>query len=100
MDQPKAAMRYFIDRLNSANGSGLDTLFIKSGVSDNFTYHALGGCVLGKSSDMFGRLNGYKKLYAICGSMLPGNSGLVNPTLTIAALAERNIEQILKEDFS
>jgi cholesterol oxidase len=99
MEQPKAAMRYFIDRLNSANGSGLDTLFIKSGISDNFTYHPLGGCVLGKSSDLYGRLKGYKNLYAIDGSMLPGNCGLVNPTLTIAALAERNIEQILKDDF-
>lgn len=99
MEQPQAAMLNFVQKLNSANGSSLDTTFIKEGVSSTFTYHPLGGMVLDKASDNFGRVKGYKKLYAIDGSMLPGNCALVNPSLTIAALAERNIEYILKEDF-
>jgi cholesterol oxidase len=85
--------------MNDANGSGLDTNFIKEGVSSKFTYHPLGGAVLNQSSDSYGRLKGYKNLYAIDGSMLPGTCAMVNPTLTITALAERCLEDILKKDF-
>lgn len=99
LDQSQQAMRHFITRMNDANGSDLDTTFIKSGVSNKFTYHPLGGAVLGKSSDTFGRLKGYKNLYAIDGSMLPGTCAMVNPTLTIAALAERCMDDIVKKDF-
>ncbi|MBX7224680.1 MAG: GMC family oxidoreductase N-terminal domain-containing protein [Chitinophagales bacterium] len=99
-EQGALAMRTMIERLNDANGGKLDTAFIPEGVSQSYTYHPLGGAVLGKASDAYGRLKGYKNLYAIDGSMLPGNCGLVNPTLVISALAERNIERILSEDFS
>ncbi len=98
-EQGAASMGLMIDRLNEANGGKLDTDFIKEGVSQNFTYHPLGGAVLGKASDLYGRLKGYKNLYAIDGSMLPGNCGLVNPSLMIAALAERNIKEIIEKDF-
>jgi cholesterol oxidase len=43
-------------------------------------------------------VRGYDKLYVADGSLIP--RGLVsNPALTVAALAERNIERILTEDF-
>lgn len=99
MDQPKQAMQHFISKMNDANGSQLDTTFIPEGVSSKFTYHPLGGVVLDKASDNFGRVKGYKNLYAIDGCMLPGNCAMVNPSLTIAAIAERNMEEILKNDF-
>lgn len=99
MEQGKLAMEHFINKLNTDNGGEIDTNFIKDGISTNFTYHPLGGLVLGKASDWYGRLKGYNKLYAIDGSMLPGNSAMVNPTLLITALAERNMDKILKEDF-
>ena len=99
MDQPKQAMQHFISKMNDTNGSQLDTTFIPEGVSSKFTYHPLGGVVLDKASDNFGRVKGYHKLYAIDGSMLPGNCAMVNPSLTIAALAERNMEEIIKNDF-
>lgn len=99
LEQSKEAMMNFITKMNDANGSGLDTNFIKEGVSSKFTYHPLGGAVLNQSSDSFGRLKGYKNLYAIDGSMLPGTCAMVNPTLTITALAERCLEDILKKDF-
>ncbi len=38
-------------------------------------------------------------LLAFDGSVLPGSCATANPSLTIAALAERNIETILAEDF-
>jgi cholesterol oxidase len=33
------------------------------------------------------------------GALVPGNTGCANPALTIAALAERNIERIIERDF-
>jgi cholesterol oxidase len=99
LEQSKEAMTNFISKMNNANGSDLDKNFIKEGVSSKFTYHPLGGAVLNQSSDSYGRLKGYKNLYAIDGSMLPGNCAMVNPTLTITALAERCMEDIIKKDF-
>jgi cholesterol oxidase len=65
---------------------------------DHLTYHPLGGAVLNKATDNYGRLNGYPGLYAIDGSLIPGNTS-VNPFVTITALAERNIEKIIATDL-
>jgi len=64
---------------------------------DDFTYHPLGGCVLNRATDNYGRLPGYPGLYVMDGSLIPGSTG-VNPFVTITALAERNIEKILATD--
>lgn len=68
-------------------------------VNDSFTAHPLGGAILGKASDSHGRMIGYDRLYVMDGAMINGNTGAVNPSLTISALAERNIEHILQNDF-
>jgi cholesterol oxidase len=65
---------------------------------DDFVYHPLGGCVLNQATDNYGRLPGYPGLYVIDGALVPGSLG-VNPFVTITALAERNIETILANDF-
>jgi cholesterol oxidase len=54
---------------------------------------------MGKACDFEGRVKGYEGLYVNDGSLLPGASGCVNPSFTISALADRNIQKILKEDF-
>jgi cholesterol oxidase len=59
------------------------------------TAHPLGGCVLGTSTDLAGRVKGYRGLYALDGSLIPGNIGGANPSLTIAAIAERAMFQII-----
>jgi cholesterol oxidase len=61
---------------------------------DHLTYHPLGGAVLNKATDNYGRLHGYQGLYVMDGSLIPGNTS-VNPFVTITALAERNIEKII-----
>ena len=99
LQQSKESMTAFIDKMNAANGTELDNTLIREGVSSTFTYHPLGGAVLQKASDGYGRLRGYQKLYAIDGSMLPGTSAMVNPTLLISALAERALDNIIKNDF-
>jgi cholesterol oxidase len=43
-----------------------------------------------------GRAHGYDGLYVSDGAIVPTSLG-VNPSKTIAALAERNVEQLLRE---
>jgi cholesterol oxidase len=61
-----------------------------------FTAHPLGGAVLGRATDNYGRVIGHPGLYVMDGAAVPGSTGTVNPSLTIAALAERNIESIIR----
>ncbi len=56
--------------------------------------HPLGGVPFGKATNMQCELKGYKGLYAVDGSIMPGASAVANPTLTIAALAERCMDYI------
>ncbi|WP_020523973.1 GMC oxidoreductase [Catelliglobosispora koreensis] len=65
---------------------------------DHLTYHPLGGAVLNKATDNYGRLHGYAGLYVIDGALIPGNTS-VNPFVTITALAERNIDRIISDDL-
>lgn len=62
--------------------------------NEGLTYHPLGGAVLNKATDNHGRLHGYPGLYVMDGALVPGNVG-VNPFVTITALAERNIANIV-----
>jgi len=63
------------------------------------TAHPLGGMPLDGATDNIGRVRHYPGLYVIDGSLIPGHTGCVNPALTITALAERNIERIIDQDF-
>lgn len=94
-----AAKRLF-DTLNSAQHTVYRTDLFGAGKiwADTFTYHPLGGAVLNHTTDNYGRLPGYPGLYVIDGSLLPGSTG-VNPFVTITALAERNIEEIITTDL-
>jgi cholesterol oxidase len=62
------------------------------------TAHLIGGCLMGKSAEegvistQF-QVHGYPGLFVIDGSVLPANPG-INPSLTIAALAEFAMSQI------
>lgn len=46
--------------------------------------------------DAWGRVFGYKGLYVMDGAIVPRPLGL-NPSRTIAALAERNVAMLLRE---
>ncbi|WGY00302.1 GMC oxidoreductase [Nocardioides sp. QY071] len=87
------------DKINSKEGTIYRTdLFGGYKIwQDGLTYHPLGGAVINKATDNYGRLHGYDGLYVIDGSLIPGNT-TVNPFVTITALAERNIDNILAND--
>lgn len=101
MEISRRAKMHFINKLNAANGGVLDTslYFNGMGLADDFTYHPLGGAVLGLASDHYGRLKGYENLYCLDGSMMPGFSCCANPALTIAGIAERSMEEIIAKDI-
>lgn len=61
------------------------------------TAHPLGGAVLGKACDEYGRVFGYQGLYVVDGALIPGSTACTNPSLTIAALAERCMDRIITE---
>lgn len=88
------------DKINSKEGTIYRTdLFGGYKIwQDGLTYHPLGGAVLNKATDNYGRLHGYDGLYVIDGALIPGNT-TVNPFVTITALAERNIDNILANDI-
>jgi cholesterol oxidase len=62
------------------------------------TAHPLGGAVLGKATDAYGRLHGHPGLYCLDGALMPGSTAAVNPALTIAAVVERCLDHII-DDF-
>jgi cholesterol oxidase len=87
-------------RLNAASGSKFTTaMFGDDFIGRKASYHPLGGCPLSKVTDNYGRVNNYPGLYIIDGSLIPVGI-LANPALTVTALAERNIERIIEEDFT
>ncbi|MFJ1866879.1 GMC oxidoreductase [Streptomyces sp. NPDC088097] len=93
------AAKNLFDRINRRNVTiyRYDLFGDNKPFADNFTYHPLGGCVLGEATDLYGRAKGYQGLYVVDGSLVPGSLG-VNPFVTITALAERNMQRILAED--
>ncbi|WP_405683672.1 GMC oxidoreductase [Streptomyces sp. NBC_00057] len=94
------AAKTIFDKINKTEGTIYRTdLFGTYKIwGDHLTYHPLGGAVLNKATDNYGRLHGYSGLYVIDGSLIPGNTS-VNPFVTITALAERNIEEIIAADL-
>jgi cholesterol oxidase len=94
-DRSVAAIRVVNDRIAKANGLAAGVPLAAPDVNASFTAHPLGGAVLGNVTDGFGRVKGYPGLYVLDGALIPGNTGTVNPSLTIAALAERNIEAVI-----
>ncbi|SDK16782.1 GMC oxidoreductase [Streptomyces indicus] len=95
-----AMAKTIFDKINSKEGTIYRTdLFGSNKIwGDHLTYHPLGGAVLNKATDNYGRLHGYPGLYVIDGALIPGNTA-VNPFVTITALAERNIERIIATDL-
>jgi cholesterol oxidase len=65
------------------------------------TVHPLGGCPMGLDDtegvvDSYGKVFNYDRLYVADGSVMPGPVG-PNPSLTIAALADRFADRVIEE---
>jgi cholesterol oxidase len=90
-----ARARIVFDRIVRANGVDYRDDIFDGKVFAPHTVHPLGGAVRGAATDGFGRVKGYDNLYVNDASLIPGFLGC-NPFMSITALAERNIEGILR----
>ncbi|WP_027380044.1 GMC family oxidoreductase N-terminal domain-containing protein [Chryseobacterium daeguense] len=88
---------YFIKKMNKANGGTRSHLLFKNGFGANICYHPLGGCVLGEATNEFGKLKNHDHLFVLDGSLIPGTIG-VNPFVTIVAITEYCIENLIKQN--
>ncbi|GAA3212087.1 GMC oxidoreductase [Actinocorallia longicatena] len=62
------------------------------------TWHPLGGASMGTVCDLSGRVNGQRGLYVLDGALMPGTTAACNPSMTIAAVAERATDDIVAHD--
>ena len=92
------AFKATIDRINEVNG-GKNSGIIGAIPKSDSCFHPCGGMVLGKATDLYGRVKNYHKLYVIDGAMMPGSSAGANPAMTISALAERSMEHLLNSEL-
>lgn len=76
---------------------GLGTL-IDTNALVNSTWHPLGGAPMGTVCDLEGRVQGQRGLYVLDGALIPGTTGACNPSMTIAAVAERAMDSITAKD--
>ena len=84
------ATQYTYELINQANGTSL------VGPPDFVsTAHPLGGAVIGQVCNTYGQVYGYRNLFVVDGSLIPGSTAASNPSLTIAALAERSMDHFL-----
>ncbi|NIF07180.1 GMC family oxidoreductase [Chryseobacterium sp. Tr-659] len=93
----KENAQYFVRKMNKANGGTRSHFLFNNGFGADICYHPLGGCVLGESTNEFGKLKHHENLYVLDGSLIPGTIG-VNPFVTITAIAEYCIENLIKQN--
>ncbi|HCM33934.1 GMC family oxidoreductase N-terminal domain-containing protein [Chryseobacterium sp.] len=89
--------KYFVIKMNKANGGTRSHFLFNNGFGADICYHPLGGCVLGEATNEFGKLRDHDHLYVLDGSLIPGTIG-VNPFVTITAIAEYCIENLIKQN--
>ena len=95
------AMRASVDELVEAAGATGFFALDAGPLGTYVTVHPLGGCPMSDDRaagvvDDAGRAYGYEGLYVLDGSIVPTAIG-VNPSKTIAALAERGVERLLAQ---
>ena len=60
-------------------------------------WHPLGGVVMGEACSDLGELLGKRNLFVVDGSLMPGSTAAANPSLTIAANAERIMQRLVPQ---
>ncbi len=65
----------------------------------NSTWHPLGGAPMGTVCDLNGRVHDQPGLYVLDGALIPGTTGACNPSMTIAAVAERAMDTVTTHDI-
>lgn len=79
--------------------AGNNSVLINTNDFGNTTWHSLGGAGIDVVCDLEGRVKGQRGLYVLDGALMPGTTCACNPSLTIAAVVERAIDQIVQNDI-
>ena len=58
-------------------------------------WHPVGGMTMGYACSDLGEVYGYQNLFVVDGSLMPGSTAGANPSLTIAANAERIMDNLI-----
>ncbi|RAY16830.1 cholesterol oxidase [Actinomadura craniellae] len=78
--------------------AGPASLLIDTNAVVPSTWHPLGGASMGVVCDLAGRVQGHRGLYVLDGALMPGTTAACNPSMTIAALAERAADELVASD--
>lgn len=78
--------------------AGRASLLVDTTALDTTTWHPLGGASMGEVCDLEGRVHDQRGLYVLDGALMPGTTAACNPSLTIAAVAERAMDHIVTRD--
>ncbi|MFE3543572.1 GMC oxidoreductase [Nocardia sp. NPDC059177] len=78
--------------------AGPGSMLLDTNLAFPSTWHPLGGANMGTVCDVDGRVLGQRGLYVIDGALMPGNTAACNPSMTIAALAERALDNLVRTD--
>lgn len=84
------------ERVSAVAGSA--SLLTNTNDLVNSTWHSLGGACIDEVCDLDGRVLGQRGLYVLDGALMPGTTCACNPSMTIAAVAERALDQIVRTD--
>ncbi|MGN2640821.1 GMC oxidoreductase [Nocardia takedensis] len=82
--------------VNAIAGSG--STLVDTNALFPSTWHPLGGASMGSVCDLEGRVLGQRGLYVLDGALMPGNTAACNPSMTIAAVAERALDHLVASD--
>lgn len=78
--------------------AGLGSLLVDTNAVAPSTWHPMGGANMGTVCDHEGRVHDQPGLYVLDGALLPGSAAACNPSMTIAAVAERALKRIVRDD--
>jgi len=78
--------------------AGPASLLVDTNLALPWTWHPMGGASMGSVCDYEGRVLGQSGLYVLDGALLPGTAAACNPSMTIAAVAERALKRIVAND--
>lgn len=78
--------------------AGLTSILLDTNAVVPSTWHPMGGANIGDVCDLEGRVLGQDGLYVLDGALLPGSAAACNPSMTIAAIAERAMKRIVATD--
>ncbi|WP_063063160.1 GMC oxidoreductase [Nocardia violaceofusca] len=96
-DADAALQQRIAARVHAIAGPGSTVLDTNAAAPS--TWHPLGGAPMGTVCDLEGRVHGTRGLYVLDGALIPGSTAACNPSMTIAAVAERALDRIVATDI-